>query len=221
MSRNVKFKEDWSENERVFHEMCLIKGLDVKFEPHTIDLIPSAEGTMGRLKPTQYTPDFSLTIGERKIIIEVKGLMRGRDAIISKLADIFYASKGIEYYVINQSGLVKNGNKNYYPYRSKGISNRGQKTRTIWELLGVELPNDDGIYKQAKQFVQLDKKVESNKMENYLAELDNKKENYLSIIEMGKINTVKYKEAARKLDLLKKEFIQIEHWMNRRTNEKK
>ena len=161
MSKNIKFVEDWSVTERVFHKMCEINNIKVKYEPETVEIIPAFNGTTGRSNPTQYTPDFALKNSEGKIcIIETKGFARPRDHIIFKLADKYYQKQNRNYYVITTAGTVKNGNRDYYLYHQKGIPKRGVKARTIWKYLGLELkPNS---YEDALKIVREEKKNEKN-----------------------------------------------------------
>lgn len=219
MSRNIKFKEDWSKNERVFYEMAQLKGIKVTFEPHTIDIIPSTEITSGRAKPTQYTPDFALTYGNKKIIVETKGFMRGRDHIITRLADIYYTAKGIEYYVVLQTGAVKHGNKNFYLHVQKGIAKRGNKTRTFWTLIGAGSANDDKIYKKANLYVSLDIAKEEDRLEAMIADLEGRKIKHTLVVQNSNHNTKKYAESMRKLEEITTDLFGIQNWFDRRKDE--
>lgn len=211
----IKGMADWSENERVFYRMCQLKKIPIKYEPEIIDLIPSATATIGRYKPTQYTPDFKIQVGSKEIMIETKGFLRDRDSIINKLADIYYYKKGKAFYVINQAGTDQNGNKNYYLYSYKGIARRGQKTRTFWEIVGAESENDHKLFKVAKQIAKFDKLFIDKKLNAYEEDLINKNANHTEIIFNSDPNTKKYKEALRKKQANDKELKLLSQWKDK------
>ncbi len=141
----LKNLQEGSANERVFARMLEKLGIKYEYEPFTNDIIKAVNGTIGRYAPTQYTPDFVMLYNDRKIIIETKGFMRGRDALIVKIADAWYTSRGYEYYCINQAGKVSTANLDYYLYKSKGIAKRGAKTKTFWQLIGMDITPEESF----------------------------------------------------------------------------
>lgn len=143
MALAFKNINEGSENEILFGAILDHLKIPYKFEPETIDLIPSLKGTMGLYKPTQYTPDFLFELNGEKIIIETKGFMRGRDALIIKFADYTYTKKGYKYFCITQAGSVKDKTLNYFIYSNKGIPKRGAITKTFFETIGLNITNED------------------------------------------------------------------------------
>lgn len=214
MSRTYKDLKDWSQNERIFYEMCLLKGIQVEYEPETADIIPSINATAGRYYPTQYTPDFKLTINNEIIMVETKGFVRQRDQLIAKIADIYYYKHKIKYYMIHQAGLQSNSNKNFYLTKLRGIAHRGLKTKTFWELIGVGSDNDFEIYEKARLYVKYDIMKESKELDNYITDLKAKKATYTNIINETNPKLKKHQEALRKLENNNNDFILLQEWIS-------
>lgn len=127
-----------SENEIQFEAELKRRGIQYEYEPETFTLMPTLEGTDGRIPAITYTPDYKITINGKVIWIEVKGFARGADLLINRLADWYFTKKRNEMYLmVSQFGSLETGTKGWYRYSQKGaVSNikRGILKKTIkWD----------------------------------------------------------------------------------------
>lgn len=83
------------------------------------------KGFVGNLKSyrdTTYTPDFIITIGERRLVIEIKGFKRGDNSLRFRLADRHFKALGWEFYVLEYKGSIRLGTKGFYDYSNANFS---------------------------------------------------------------------------------------------------
>lgn len=133
-----------SENEINFERELQKRGIKYEYEPKTFVLMPTQEGTEGRIPAITYTPDYRIELNGKVIWVEVKGFARGADLLINRLADWYFTKKRNELYLmVSQFGSLETGTKGWYRYSQKAaVSNikRGILKKTIhWDKNNTRL----------------------------------------------------------------------------------
>lgn len=128
-SLKLKPWERRSRNEEQFEAELKKRGISYEYEPETMVLMPSCNGTDGKIGSTTYTPDYKLTFPNGKVMwIEVKGFARAADLLKNKLADWYITNKRQQgYMMVSQFGTKSRGTWGWYRYSQCNVLSRIDK----------------------------------------------------------------------------------------------